>query len=261
MKAKKSLGQNFLKSKAVANDLVRASNITEEDIVIEVGPGKGMLTTELLKKAGVVIAVEKDDSLIPYLKERFKSEIKNKKLILEHGDILNFDTKKYNLKNNSYKIAANIPYYITGEILRLFLENKNKPSSITLLVQKEVAERIIERDRKGSILSNSVKIFGIPKYIKKVPAKLFNPVPKVDSAIITIEGIKSPFKNVTESEFFFKILKSGFAHKRKFLSANLKKHFSKEITDKAFKVCGLDEKIRAEKLSIENWKCLVDNLK
>ncbi|MEK7129077.1 MAG: 16S rRNA (adenine(1518)-N(6)/adenine(1519)-N(6))-dimethyltransferase RsmA, partial [Patescibacteria group bacterium] len=209
MKAKKSLGQNFLTSLAVVGDIVRAAKVTGGDVVVEVGPGKGILTAALLKYARRVIAVEKDDRLIPYLEEKFKEEIKNKNLTLIHGDILKLKIESLKLKTGSYKVVANIPYYITGQLLRFFLEHKNKPSSITILVQKEVGQRIVARDGKESILSISVKLFGEPRYVRKVSASVFSPKPKVDSAILNIENIRPPFKTKAEEGRFFKILKTG----------------------------------------------------
>jgi len=150
MRPKKSLGQNFLTSQSVVDKIVETANLDSQDVVLEVGPGKGILTQALLEKAGKVIAVEKDDALIYLLKERFAEEIKNEKLILVRGDILKFDFEEYNLKNDSYKIVANIPYYITGEFLRSVLSSSFQPSQMVLLVQKEVAERIA-RSKKESM--------------------------------------------------------------------------------------------------------------
>lgn len=264
MFAKKSLGQNFLTSKKVIFDMVDVSEIGDKDTVLEVGPGKGVLTEVLLEKAFKVLAIEKDDRLIPILEEKFKKEIKSGKLILIHSDVFDFNPKKYKLDSIKYKIVANIPYYITGEFLRFFLENKFQPSLMTLLVQKEVAMRICARDKKESILSISVKIYGEPKYIEKVPAKFFKPKPKVDSAVIKIDKIKNDFKDKSEVEEFFKILKFGFAHKRKFLSANLKEGIGsdkKELIENTMNSCGLAPKSRAEDLTLENWICLFSKLK
>jgi len=250
MRAKKSLGQNFLKSKAIVFDILSTAEITSSDIVLEIGPGKGVLTGELLKSARVVIAVEKDDTLVEYLKEKFSVEIKSKKLKLVHGDILDINLSSYTLKDGNYKLIANIPYYITGQIFKLFLESGVHPSKMVLMVQKEVAERIIARDKKESILSISVKVYGTPKLIKKVPASNFSPKPKVDSAILLIEKIFSPFKNIKEEKHFFEILKKGFSHKRKLLKSNI--NCSADVLSK----CGIDEKVRAEKLSVKDWECL-----
>ena len=188
MRPKKSLGQNFLTSQSVVDKIVETANLNPKDVVLEVGPGKGVLTQALLEKAGKVIAVEKDDALIYLLKEKFAQEIKEEKLVLVRGDILKFDFEERGLKKSNYKIVANIPYYITGEFLRSVLSSDIQPSQMVLLVQKEVAERIA-RSKKESILSLSIKVYGEPKYIQIVKAGSFNPAPKVDSAILSIENL------------------------------------------------------------------------
>jgi 16S rRNA (adenine1518-N6/adenine1519-N6)-dimethyltransferase len=256
-KAKKSLGQNFLTSHTALSAMCKAGDVKGGDIIIEVGPGKGALTEVLLSFGAKVIAIEKDRDLIPILEEKFSEQIKNKKL--DEGDIVDFDFKKLKLKK--YKVIANIPYYITGVIIRLFLESDGQPENMVLLVQKEVADRIVARDSKESILSLSVKAYGEPKYILKVSKKLFRPVPKVDSAIIAINNIsKNNFKNKKEEENFFNIIKSGFAHKRKMLVGNLSECASKENILNAFKDLSIGEKVRAEDISKENWLILAKKL-
>jgi len=256
MRPKKSLGQNFLTSQSVVDKIVETANLDSQDVVLEVGPGKGILTQALLEKAGKVIAVEKDDALIYLLKERFAEEIKNEKLILVRGDILKFDFEEYNLKNDSYKIVANIPYYITGEFLRSVLSSSFQPSQMVLLVQKEVAERIA-RSKKESILSLSIKVYGEPKYIQIVKAGSFNPAPKVDSAILSIENLSKKFFDEVSEERFFEVIKTGFAHKRKLLLSNLSVLKEKEEIKKAFVKAKINEKARAEVLSLEQWLLIV----
>src|SRR3989344_7983631 len=180
MRAKKSLGQNFLTSRGVTRDIVAAANITPNDVVLEIGPGKGFLTEGLLQKSGKVIAVEKDDRMVLYLKDKFAQEIRSEKLKLVHGDILTLNLTDYKLKTNDYKLVANIPYYITGEILRTFLSGDLQPQRMVLMVQKEVADRIVARPSsrragtgKESILSMSVKAYGTPRYIQKIPRRNF----------------------------------------------------------------------------------------
>jgi len=223
-KAKKSLGQNFLKSIPALNMMCEAGGVNSNDTILEIGPGKGALTTKLLEKAGKVIAIEKDNELFEFLKEKFADEIENKKLELINGDILNFDITTYHLlpATYTYKIIANIPYNITGAILKNFLSSPEQPERMILLVQKEVAERIVARNNKESILSLSIKAYGIPKYIMKVSKRFFSPSPKVDSAIIAINNISHKnFKTKQEEDIFFELIKNGFAHKRKVLRKNL----------------------------------------
>ncbi|HNW71379.1 MAG TPA: 16S rRNA (adenine(1518)-N(6)/adenine(1519)-N(6))-dimethyltransferase RsmA [Candidatus Paceibacterota bacterium] len=259
-KAKKSLGQNFLKSETILKKVVETGEISENDIVLEIGPGKGTLTKKLLEKAKIVIAIEKDRELFSFLQEKFKSEISEKKLILIEDDILKFEADKIFSDSSqkfcnplNYKIIANIPYNITGAILKKFLENKNQPSMMVLMVQHEVARRIVANDGKESILSISVKAYGTPKLITKVPARYFSPAPKVDSAIILIKNISKNFftKNKIGEERFWELVRTGFAHKRKKLSSNLKKNSKIDLEKLGNK--------RAENLSLEDWKNLINS--
>lgn len=248
---KKSLGQNFLKSERVLNKMCLVGEVGPEDTVLEIGPGKGVLTKKLLEKVGQVIAIEKDDGLIKILQEKFFLEIKNKKLILIHDDILDFQLNKL----KKYKVIANIPYNITGLLLKKFLANDNQPERMILLVQKEVAERITTKNGKESILSLSVRAYGVPKLIEKVNKKLFSPMPKVDSAILSILNIsKNNFNNKEEESTFFKTVKAGFAHKRKLLYRNLSPLFNeKNNLSSLFSSLGIDQNTRAEDLQIEKW--------
>src|SRR3989339_1429944 len=169
-KPKKSLGQNFLKSEKIAEEIVSAGEVGSDDIILEVGPGKGILTEKLLEKAKKVIAVEKDEQLAEFLKEKFKN---NPKLEIIRGDILKFSPmSRRDLDIGRYKIIANIPYYITSHLLRTFLESDYQPSLMVLMVQKEVAERIV--GAKESILSISVKAYGRPEIIRYVSAGNFS---------------------------------------------------------------------------------------
>lgn len=256
VQAKKSLGQNFLNSKTVARDIVRAGALSPADTVLEIGPGKGFLTEGLLATGAHVIAVEKDDRMIPILNEKFAEEIKAKKFSLIHGDIMEeLESRKLRLPAN-YKLVANIPYYLTGQIIRTFLESKEKPERMILMVQKEVATRIVARDKKESILSIAVKVYGTPKLIKKVPARYFSPAPKVDSAILSIENISGKnFPDNKTEKAFFEVVRTGFAHKRKVLAGNLKELFA-DKTIQTLKEVGVTEKARAEDLSLEQWLAL-----
>jgi len=305
-KAKKSLGQNFLKSISALNKIIEEGEITPDDIILEIGPGKGALTEKLLESAGTVIAIEKDKELFLLLQEKFTEEINNKKLILLNEDILDCAPDSSFLGSLSprtrgaftlgssacespqkeksgsplkYKIIANIPYNITGAILKKFLTETNQPSMMVLMVQNEVAKRIVARDNKESILSISVKAYGTPKIAMKVPARYFSPAPKVDSAIISIKNISrknfppllnkeragvrflnSPPPNLplikgeenTFEKKFWEIIHAGFAHKRKKLSNNLKKYIGKAyvIEEKDYK------NMRAEDLTLEDWLLL-----
>ncbi len=252
--AKKSMGQNFLKSEPALRMMCEAGSVCSKDIIVEIGPGKGALTIKLLEKAKKVIAVEKDHELIKILEERFSQEIKNNKLKLVSGDILEFDPNKHGLQSGSYKIIANIPYNITRAIIKRFLSEVSQPDIMVLLVQKEVAERIVARDKKESILSLSVKVYSTPQYMMKVGKRFFTPAPKVDSAIIAIRNIsKNNFNSKITEGFFFNIVKSAFAHKRKVLRKNLEEVTSQHVVDTMFMDLGIDTKVRAEDVPFSMW--------
>ncbi len=261
-RAKKSLGQNFLINPKVAERISLDASISKEDVVLEIGPGTGHLTKYLLIQAKKVIAVEKDDNLIKNLAEKFKKEVEENKLILIKEDILDFNTEQ------NYKIVANIPYNITGAILKKFLSEKNKPESMTLMVQKEVAERIIARNGKESLLSISVKAYGEPKILFKVSRGNFYPSPNVDSAVITIKNIsrKIFIENKIDEEKFWEIVHAGFAHKRKKLSSNLKtlqKNGSLASVYQGEPLVNLVKTLgnkRAEELTLSDWINLVKSV-
>ena len=245
IKAKKSLGQNFLMHARIAERIVLAAEVDETTTVFEIGAGTGMLTKELLKRSKKVIALEADRELYDLLTHEFTDDIALKKLELHYGDVRSFDPGT--LPKN-YRLVANIPYYITGEIIRTFLETTNQPESMTLLVQKEVAERIA-RSKKESILSLSVKAYGTPKYEFTVPRGAFRPAPKVDSAVLTIKNIsRTHFKSNAQEKKFFDLLHAGFAHKRKYLRNNL------EVA--GFTAGTVADKARAEDLALKDWLAL-----
>jgi len=282
MKTKKSLGQHFLRSRRALVKIIEAGAVDEKDIVLEIGPGMGALTEKLLETRCKLIAVEKDDNLYELLKVKFQKEISSGQLKLVHHDILNFKPLNYKLKARSYKLIANIPYSITGSILKKFLEIDCQPEVIVLLVQKEVARRILGKPHsakasrgKESILSISVKAYGTPAYIETVKAGSFAPAPKVDSAIISIQNIsKKFFRDIcgiaidsvdTEclrevERRFFEIVRAGFKSKRKKLSSNLSMKFSKDKVQETFQKLNLDDNLRAEDVDIDTWGKVVNTL-
>ncbi|MEA2701548.1 MAG: rRNA (adenine1518-N6/adenine1519-N6)-dimethyltransferase [Candidatus Parcubacteria bacterium] len=264
--SKQSLGQNFLMHPQTAERIVHTARLPQDRTILEIGPGTGMLTRALLAEGHAVVAVEADGELVEELARTFADEVGKKKLVLVHEDIRKFDTVALPKK---YSLVANIPYYLTGEIIRTFLSAKHKPQSMTLLVQKEVAERITGRGAKRtkekpkeSLLSLSVQAYGTPEFAFVVPRGAFRPAPKVDSAIISIRNIRQhAFADEIEEHSFFAILKAGFAHKRKLLAGNLSLHFPPEKVARAFKESGLSSKARSEDLALADWRLLATHLR
>jgi 16S rRNA (adenine1518-N6/adenine1519-N6)-dimethyltransferase len=259
MYAKKSLGQNFLTSKAIVADMVTASGVKQGDRVLEVGPGKGALTGALLAAGAQVTAVEKDGYLAEKLAVSFDSFISGGKLRIVPADILSCDLKENGFNARDFSIIANIPYYITGEFLRKMLSGDVQPASMTLLLQREVARRIAT-EVPGSILSMSVRAFGDPKYVKTVQARHFQPKPKVDSAILHIGGISRERLAGLDEAIFFAIVKTGFSQKRKKLTNNLSLLYTKAAIEAACTDCEIILGARAEELTFANLVCLTKKL-
>ncbi len=257
-KAKKSLGQHFLTRPALAARIAEAAKLTRRDTVFEIGPGTGILTRELLARAGQVIALEADAALVATLRETFAGELAAGRLTLIHGDVRTFaiDTLP-----RGYALVANIPYYLTGEILRRFLGAARQPKAMTLLVQKEVATRIA-RDKKESLLSLSVKAYGDPAYAFTVSRGAFAPPPKVDSAVLTIRDISrrrfarhtkgraSDSASARAETRFFALIHAGFAHKRKRLAKNLAE------AGYAAEAARVPAAVRAEDVPLAAWLAL-----
>jgi 16S rRNA (adenine1518-N6/adenine1519-N6)-dimethyltransferase len=245
----KRFGQNFLINKNIIYKILESAEIKNDDIVLEIGPGLGFLTKELAKKAKKIIAIEKDINMVEILKKEL-SDFKNIKII--NQDIL----KIKNLKIKNYKIVANIPYYITGPIIKKFLLTKEKPSLMVLMVQKEVAQRIVAKSPKANFLSIFVQFLADCKIISFVKKENFFPKPKVDSAIIKLipkENLDFIFlKN------FFIILKAGFLHPRKTILNNFSEYFkkNKEEIKKLILENNISDKKRPGELTIEEWLTL-----
>ena len=260
LQAKKSLGQHFLNSKKALEEIITAGDIQKGEVVLEIGPGTGILTEALIISGANVIAIEKDNRAIAILNEKFQNYISTGQLSLIEGDVLESDG---HIPKQNYKVIANIPYYITGAILEKFLENENRPQKMVLLVQKEVADRIISKDGKESILSISVKAFGQPKIVAKVPKNAFVPPPSVDSAILMIDKINQNIfrdSNIQISTFFG-LVKSAFAHKRKFAIKNLEEYVkNREKLQNIWQKLNLNQKIRAEEIKIDTWFAIAKEL-
>jgi 16S rRNA (adenine1518-N6/adenine1519-N6)-dimethyltransferase len=264
IEAKKSLGQHFLTSEVVPKWMCDAARVTTGDIVLEVGPGTGVLTAELLKRGATVVALEADLRAVEALKETFQTEIGKGRLVLAHTDVREMDFESIPLiVDHEYKVVANIPYYLSGHLFRSFLEATIQPKSLVFLVQKEVGKRItdgIEKGGKESILSLSVKVYGTPSYVKAVSRGHFNPPPKIDSAVILVQNIsRDNFKDLDPS-LFFELLHIGFGQKRKQLIGNLSKHYDRNALTNIFSTLSLSVSVRAEDVPLEKWLLLSRSL-
>jgi len=250
LRPNKRLGQSFLIDKGTLEKIIKTADLSKEDIILEIGAGLGNLTQELAKKVKKVITLEKDKQFIPVLKENLK-DFENIEII--QGDILK---TKLDLPQ-SYKVVANIPYYLTSPLLRMLLGSENQPKEITLLIQKEVAQRIIAQPPKTNLLAVSIQFYAKPKIVSYVSRECFWPKPEVDSTIIKMTEIKKP-KEINIKKFF-KLVKAGFSSPRKQLANNLssKLKIDREEIKKALLELGLGQKIRAEGLKIEDWVNLV----
>lgn len=264
IRAKKSLGQNFLKDDAVLQRIVEGANLSKEDVVLEIGPGQGALTELLAEKCKKVIAVELDERLIGLLHTKF---VGNKNVEIVQGDILKINLPELIAENgldvSGYRIVANIPYYITAPIVRLLLETRYPPKEMILMVQKEVAERIVAKPGSMSILAVSVQYYAKAEYLFTVSKESFDPEPKVDSAIIRItRNVERETKSNEEIKKFFRIVKAGFSAKRKTLANNLANGLQadKKSVEEKLVALGFSKNTRAQELGVEDWKKLSDIL-
>ena len=249
---KKSLGQYWLKDPEILADIAEAAELTGDDVVLEIGPGLGTLTSRLLARANSVTAVEFDADLARKLPGQFPG----KKLTVVNQDILQFDL---NQLPKNYKVVANVPYYITSKIVEKLMTAENKPSIAALLVQKEVAERIATEAGNMSILSVSVQVFAEAELDIEVPRQFFTPPPKVDSQVVVLRTRNNPLITPEDQRDFFRIVKAGFSAKRKKLRSSLSGGLGidKGMAEELLKNAGISPDARAEDLAIEDWKRLL----
>lgn len=262
---KKNFGQNFLIDTDIISKIISVSDISKDDLVIEIGPGIGSLTQALAEKAGKVIAIEIDKNLIPILSDTL-SEYSNIEIINE--DILktniDFIIQESGYKN--VKVVANLPYYITTPIIMAFLENKHKVDSITVMVQKEVADRMKAKPSTKAYgsLSVAVQYYASVSLATSVPKSCFIPRPNVDSSVLHLEILTTPRVQVNNEELMFKIIKFAFAQRRKTLVNSIYNMgdlgFTKEELINILKLCDLDEKVRGEALSLSQYAILSDKI-
>lgn len=255
IKPKRSLGQNFLINEGILDKIVEAAQISTDDIVLEVGPGTGNLTRKLSEKAGRVIAIEKDRRLIEELQEKFK----NTNVEIVEDDVLKLKIQNLELPSGGYKVVANIPYYITSHFLRTVFEKWPRPKVVVLTIQKEVAQRILAKPPEMNLLALSVQLYSEPKIIGYISRGSFRPMPKVDSAIIRLHPKEETGK---DNEQLLGIIKAGFQGKRKQLANNLGKFgMMKEDLLGIFEKMGIRQDVRAENLSLDQWKELANYIK
>lgn len=264
IKANKRLGQNFLINDNAIQEIVNAAGISAEDLIIEIGPGLGTLTSKLLEKAGKVIAVELDENMIKILKDRFKLY---ENFILINEDILKISLKKLIEENlndlRNVKIVANLPYYITTPIIMKLLEDRLNINSITVMVQKEVADRIAEKpgEKLSGAITYSVNYYAIPEKVTLVGKESFIPSPEVDSEVIKLNIRKEPPVKVDNEEMFFKLIKVSFMQRRKTLLNALTNSgliTNKEKLKQVLEKMNLDLNIRGEKLTLEQYAKLAN---
>ena len=245
---KKSLGQHWLKDRDILAGIAEDADILPEDTVLEIGPGLGTLTSELLRRAKKVVAVELDEELAAKLPGQFPG----KELEVFNEDILSFDISR--LPEN-YVVVANVPYYITSKIIRLLLDADNKPRQTVLLIQKEVAERLAAEPGNMSILAISAQIFAEVSLGDMVPAHYFTPPPKVDSQVVILKTRKTPLVEQSDEKTFFRVVKAGFSSKRKKLRSSLSAGLgvTKPEIEEILQKAGINPDVRAEALSIPEW--------
>jgi 16S rRNA (adenine1518-N6/adenine1519-N6)-dimethyltransferase len=258
LRPSKGLGQNFLADPSALRRVIDAAEIQPGDTVLEVGPGLGSLTRLLSLEAERVVAVEIDIKMVSALEDLLQP-YPNVELI--HADILEVNLGEL-FPAGRYLVAANIPYYITSALLRHLLEAPNPPSRLILTVQKEVAERICAPVGNLSLLALSVQVYGSPKIAAKIPAGAFYPAPKVDSAVVRIDLYPQPLIEPDKLDKYFRLIKAGFSQKRKTLrnaiSAGMR--WSKDETEKILADAGIDPQRRAQTLSLDEWKSLVERM-
>ena len=254
LKPRKSLGQHFLVDEEVLRAVASAAELTTNDVVMEIGPGLGVLTRELAKRAGQVVSVELDSFLSSALRQTLAS-LENVTVV--DGDILQLEPAALlqGHKAANYKVVANLPYYITSAVLRHFLEAKLKPQIMVVMVQKEVAEAIVAKPGRMSLLSVSVQFYGEPRIISYVPARCFYPAPKVDSAIVKIELYSQPPAEVTDRESFFELVRAGFSAPRKQIGNSLAQGLKLPKAEclSLLRKTSIVPQRRSETLTLEEW--------
>ena len=253
-KFSKSLGQNFLHDESILDSIVEGADVCKDDLVIEIGPGVGSLTAKLLQKAAEVVSIELDNDLIPILENELSQE---ENFTLIHDDALKVDFKEIIKDHKSVKLVANLPYYVTTPIIVKLLKEQYNFKSLTIMIQKEVAERIDAEPncKEYGSLSLLVQYYCNTKIIKRVSPGAFIPQPKVDSIVIRLDRLEKPRVDVTDEDLMFKIIRNAFNMRRKTLLNGVKfLNMKKEDILKAFENASIDPKRRGETLSLEEFR-------
>jgi 16S rRNA (adenine1518-N6/adenine1519-N6)-dimethyltransferase len=247
------LGQHFLRDRSVLAKIVAALDLGQSDVVLEVGPGQGVLTRELAASGATITAVELDRALVAQLQAEFEGM---STVTIVAGDVLQIDP--VTLVGPSYKLAGNIPYYITGQLLRKFLTGTNRPSVAVLMVQLEVARRMLAVPGDMSLLSVSTRLFTEPSLVARVSRRSFHPPPQVDSAVIKLEVLPQPRVEITSESQFFRVVRAGFGTKRKQVANALAHGLSMSKTEMTavLEAASIDSTLRAEDLSLQDWSRL-----
>lgn len=267
--AQKQLGQHFLIDKEALLELVASAELTDKDFVVEIGPGFGVLTFQLTERAGRVLAIETDKKILEILKA-LGSTLANLEILptsilkLDSAYLYNkyLEWSRVRMGETKYKLVANLPYYITSSIIKLVLEGERKPEVISIMVQKEVAERITAKPGEMSVLAISVQVYGQADIVRIVPKKSFWPAPEVDSAILRIRPYDEPQYDIADIKKFFRVVKAGFGEKRKQLHNSLSGALrieDEEVVD-ILNDLKIDPKRRPQDLSIEEWVSLYKQL-
>lgn len=248
----KTYGQNFLMDETILEDMIDTAGVTGDDIVLEVGPGIGNLTERLLARSKQVIAIEKDPQFLPVLKKLAKE---HKNFSYYMSDVLTMNFSKILDTQTSYKVVANIPYYITGKIVQLFVRAAHKPLSLTLLMQKEVAVNMTAKPGKLNLLALSVQLYADVQLTAMVPSHKFYPSPKVDSAVVHVTMHKIPKYHIADELGLFRMLRACFAGKRKQLHNTLVNNLrlDKIAAGELLAELKIDPAIRPQQLTIEQW--------
>ncbi len=246
LRPRKGLGQHFLVDRQSLEAVMSGGALTPDDTVLEIGPGLGVMTEQLAKRVKQVVAVEADAVLASLLRNNQASNV----------EVINEDIMRFNLTElpSQYKVIANIPYYLTSSIIRLLMESINKPSIVSILIQKEVAQRIIAAPGKMSVLALSVQYYGSPSLLETVERHKFWPAPKVDSAILRIVLHKQPVFKADRS-MLFRLIKAGFGEKRKMLKTSLAGglNIEQSLSIKLITGAHLDLSARAQELHLDDW--------